>query len=145
MSQIPICTKRLIAAANEHKLDMELKPVGAEELHFEDNSVDAVVCTLVLCTVPDPGEIIREAYRVLKPGGRFIFIEHVAADEGTLLRRVQNILKHPWHWTFEGCHTNRETGNLLEASDFSTVEYERFTSKVMPPPVVPQIAGVAIK
>jgi len=141
----PYMHDRLRASAKAHGLDVELRAVSAERLDFEDDAVDAAVCTLVLCTVPDPARMIGEVRRVLKPGGRFFFIEHVAAESGTLLRRMQDLLFGPWRYIFEGCHTNRETGTLLEEAGFSHVEIERFRAKKMPPVIVPQIAGVATK
>lgn len=141
----PYMHNRLHASARTHGLEVELRAVGAERLDFEDDTVDAAVCTLVLCTVPDPAQMISEVRRVLKPGGRFFFIEHVAAEQGTLLRRMQDLLLKPWRYVFEGCHTNRETGVLLEEAGFSHVAIDRFTSEKMPPLVVPQILGVATK
>lgn len=141
----PYMHRRLARSAAAHNVDMELHTAVAETLAFEDGSVDVVVSTLVLCTVADPVQVITEAHRVLKPGGRLIFIEHVAAPAGTGLRTVQNVLHRPWRWLFEGCHTNRETGKLLRDSLFHEVEIEPFTSSVMPPPIVTQIAGLAIK
>jgi len=141
----PYMHERLRASARAHGLDLELRAVSAERLEFEDDEVDAVVCTLVLCTVPDPVRIIGEVQRVLKPGGRFFFVEHVAAEPGTFRRRMQNFLHRPWHYVFEGCHTNRDTGTLLEEAGFSRLDMDRFNSQKMPPPVVPQILGVATK
>jgi SAM-dependent methyltransferase len=141
----PFMHDRLYASAKAHGLDVELRATSAETLDFEDDSVDAVVCTLVLCTVPDPVRTVSEVRRVLKPGGHFFFIEHVGAERGTLLRRMQDLLHGPWRYVFEGCHTNRETGALLEEAGFSGLEIERFTSKKMPSLVVPQILGVARK
>lgn len=141
----PYMHKRLHAAAQNHNVDFELRAQSAEQLHFEDGTVDAVVSTLVLCTVPNPAQVIAEVHRVLRPGGQFFFIEHVAATEGRMLRRVQNLLFRPWHWLFEGCHTNRETRRLLEATPFSDVEIEHFESEKMPPVIVPMICGVAVK
>jgi SAM-dependent methyltransferase len=141
----PYMHGRLHASARAYGLDVELRAVGAERLDFKDDTVDAVVGTLVLCTVADPVQTIGEVRRVLKPGGRFFFIEHVAAEPGTFLRRMQDLLHGPWHYVFEGCHTNRETGILLKEAGFSRVEIDRFTSEKMPPVVVPQIAGVATK
>ena len=141
----PYMHDRLHESARKHGLDLELRAVSAEKLAFPDDSVDAAVCTLVLCTVADPAGLISEVRRVLRPGGRFFFIEHVAADAGTFLRTLQGLFHRPWHFIFEGCHTNRETAVMLEAGGFSRVEIERFTSEKMPPLVVPQIAGVAIK
>lgn len=141
----PYMHDRLHASARTHGLDVELRAVSAERLDFEDNTVDAAVCTLVLCTVPNPVQTISEVQRVLKPGGRFFFIEHVAAERGTFLRRVQDLLHRPWRYVFEGCHTNRETGTLLEEAGFSRLEIDRFASRKMPPVVLPQIVGVATK
>lgn len=141
----PYMHERLHESARAHALDFELRAASAESLDFPDDSIDAAVCTLVLCTVPDPMAMISEIRRVLRPGGQFFFIEHVAAEQGSLLRRMQNLLHRPWHYVFEGCHTNRETAALLEAAGFSRVEIEHFVSEKMPPLVVPQIAGIAIK
>lgn len=141
----PYMHERLHAAGRAQGLDYELRAVSAEQLELPDNSVDAVVCTLVLCTIPNPDRVVAEIRRVLKPGAKFFFIEHVAADQGTTLRKVQDVLVRPWRWVFEGCHTNRETADLLSAAGFSHVEIERFKSEKMPPVIVPQIAGVAIK
>ena len=141
----PYMHPRLLEAVQAHALDYELRARSAEDLEFEDNSVDAVVCTLVLCTVPDPARVISEVHRVLKPGGRFFFIEHVGAARGTTLRKWQDLLDRPWRWLFEGCHTNRETGSFLKAAGFSQIEVERNKKKKMPPLIVPQIAGMAIK
>ncbi|MCB1596478.1 MAG: class I SAM-dependent methyltransferase [Gammaproteobacteria bacterium] len=141
----PWMHERLRQAAGKYGLDCELRPVSAEQLDLPAQSVDAVVCTLVLCTVDDPGQILREVRRVLKPGGKFFFLEHVAAPRGSGLRRVQDLLMRPWRWLFEGCHTNRETAALLEAAGFSSVEIERFRSRKMPPVIVPVISGVATR
>ena len=141
----PYMHDRLHAAARTHHLEVELRPVSAERLDFEDDSIDAAVCTLVLCTVPEPVQMISEVRRVLKPGGRLFFIEHVAAEPGTFRRRMQDLLLVPWRYLFEGCHTNRETGTLLEGAGFSSLRIDRVTSEKMPSLVVPQIIGIATK
>lgn len=141
----PYMHDRLHDAAKHHDVGYELRAESAEQLHFAENSVDAVVCTLVLCTVPNPAQVISEVHRVLKPGARFFFAEHVAAPDGRMLRKVQNLLVQPWRWLFEGCHPNRDTGRLLEAGGFSKIEMECFDSEKMPPVVVPMICGVATK
>ena len=141
----PYMHARLHAAAKAAGLSYELKAVSAEQLDLPDESADAAVCTLVLCTVPNPARIVAEIRRVLKPGGKFFFIEHVAAERGSTLRKVQDLLMRPWRWLFEGCHTNRETATMLKSAGFSRVDIESFTSEKMPPVVVPQIAGVAVK
>jgi ubiquinone/menaquinone biosynthesis C-methylase UbiE len=87
---------------------------GAQELPFPDASFDTVVSTLVLCTVPDADAAITEIRRVLKPGGRFLFIEHVLAD-GERLARWQHRLAPAWKVFGDGCNCNRETIAMLES------------------------------
>lgn len=141
----PYMHERLHRSARNFGLNCELRPVSAGKLDLPEQSVDAVVCTLVLCTVEDPGQILREVRRILKPGGKFVFLEHVAAPRGSGLRRVQNLLMRPWRWLFEGCHTNRETAELLDTAGFTRVEMEHFRSQKMPPVIVPVISGIAYR
>ena len=109
-----------------------------------DESVDAVVATLVLCSVPDQAATLREILRVLKPGGRFAFIEHVAAPRGTRLRTFQNAIQPLWTPIGGGCHPNRETWETIAQAGFAQVKLEhyRFSGGG---PVSPHIAGVAVK
>ncbi|EFH63500.1 hypothetical protein ARALYDRAFT_315955 [Arabidopsis lyrata subsp. lyrata] len=87
-----------------------------ESIPLEDASVDAVVGTLVLCSVADVTRTLNEIKRVLRPGGTFIFIEHVAAEDGTFLRLVQNVLDPLQQVVADGCHLTRHTGeSILEA------------------------------
>jgi SAM-dependent methyltransferase len=89
----------------------------AEALPFPDDTFDTAVATLVLCTVPDPAAAIAELSRVLKPGGRLLFIEHVrSADPGTA--RWQDRLEKPWRFLADGCHCNRDTEATLTTSAF---------------------------
>ena len=122
---------------------VDVRRLEAERLPVEDNSVDAVVGTLVLCSVHRQSDVLAEALRVLKPGGRFIFIEHVAAREGTRLRRIQNLLTPFWRRFGDGCHPNRETWTAIEQAGFARVEQEKFDLPLGP--VGPHLAGVAVK
>ncbi len=115
----------------------------AEHLEIEDNSIDAVVSTLVLCSVKNLPAVLEEIKRVLKPGGRFFFVEHVAAPQATRLRRLQNWIEPLWQILGDGCHPNRETWIALENAGFERVEYEHFRADV--PILSPQIIGVAIR
>ena len=115
----------------------------AETLPVEDNSIDAVVSTHVLCSVTHLEKVITEIQRVLKPGGQFIFLEHVAASCGTRTRRIQNSITPLWKILFDNCHPNRETGQVLEAAGFNSVRYENFQLRF--PIVGPHIAGIATK
>ena len=99
----------------------------AGRLPAGDASVDAVVSTLVLCSVAQPEAMLREILRVLKPGGKFAFLEHVAAQPGTRLRRWQDFLAPVWAFTADGCHPNRETWKTITQAGFGEVQLEQFT------------------
>lgn len=133
----------LHAAAERAGLEVDLRSGTAEQLPVGDNSMDVVVSTLVLCSVSDPERVLREVHRVLKPGGRFLFLEHVAAPPGTLLRRVQFFICPLWKLIGDGCHPDRDTGPVIEHAGFSEVTYENFRLPLGP--VAPQIIGVAVK
>jgi ubiquinone/menaquinone biosynthesis C-methylase UbiE len=115
----------------------------AEQLPIEDNSVDTVVSTHVLCSVGDVQASLQEIHRILKPGGRFIFIEHVGGECGTWRRRVQDGIEPVWKALFDNCHPNRETEKVLGTISFAEVNYHNFQLSF--PIVSPHIAGVAKK
>ena len=113
----PHMLKRLDEALRASTVPIRIERASADELPFEDDSVDTVVGTLVLCTVPDPERALAEACRVLKPGGTYLFLEHVRSTEPRLARwqdRIQPI------WTFfgGGCHPNRDTTAAIERTGF---------------------------
>ena len=95
---------------------------GAERIPLPDDSVDEVICSLVLCTVGDPERVLAEVQRVLKPGGRFRFVEHVESPRSGPRRFVQHLIRRPWAWLFEGCHLHRHTPQLVDAAGFSDVQ-----------------------
>ncbi|MGH9709040.1 MAG: class I SAM-dependent methyltransferase [Candidatus Acidiferrales bacterium] len=121
----------------------ELCDGTAEAMACPDNSADAVVSTLVLCSVLDLRSVLAEILRVLKPGGRFVFVEHVAAGPGTRLRKWQHRLRPWFHFFADGCHPDRETSRAIESAGFAEVHLEHFDGPV--PIVRPHIAGIAIK
>ena len=137
--------ERLRAAAARHGHELEIRGLRGEALDLETGSADLVVATLVLCTVDDPRAVLAEIRRILAPGGRYVFIEHVAAEAGSALRTLQNAVTRPWCWIFEGCHPNRDTAAALEGAGFASLALERF--RVVSPfvPTIPQIAGVAVR
>lgn len=124
-------------------LNIDLRIGNAEWLDAEDNSIDTVVSTLVLCSVPNIDYTLQAILRVLKPGGRFLFIEHVAAPQGSLLRQIQNTVSPIWKVIGDGCHPDRETWIALGNAGFSSIHYERFDAQL--PIVSPHIIGVATK
>lgn len=125
-------------------LDFDIRSGTAERLDVENNSMDAVVSTLVLCSVDNLATTLQEVLRVLKPSGRFFFLEHVAAPEGTGLRRVQHWVCPLWKILGDGCRPDRETWQALENAGFDSVSYQYFRANV-PAIVSPQIIGTAIK
>lgn len=131
--------------ANELGLKIEVQTTTLADTSIPDNSQDVVLCTLVLCSVPNLAATLQEVLRVLKPGGRFLFIEHVIAPAGSLLRRVQTGLCPLWQVIGDGCRLDRETGKMIEASGFASVDYETFDAPVPIAVVKPHIMGVAIK
>jgi SAM-dependent methyltransferase len=132
---------RANAAAQGRTID--LRTGYTEALPVEDESMDAVISTLVLCSVHDLDASLAEVRRVLRPGGKFVFIEHVAASKGSGLRRVQNWLQPLWSFAADGCHPNREIGRHLEKAGFAQLEMEHFNVDL--PVVKPHIAGYAVK
>ncbi|KAK4779694.1 hypothetical protein SAY87_015800 [Trapa incisa] len=120
-----------------------LQGVG-EAIPLKDASVDAVIGTLVLCSVGDVDRTLKEVKRVLKPGGLYCFLEHVAAKEGTILRLLQNALNPLQKLVADGCHLNRETGKDILEAGFSDVRLSSafFTSL---PLVNSQVYGTASK
>mgnify|MGYP001812687207 FL=1 len=111
---------------------------------MESESADLVISTLVLCSVLDPEQVVSEVKRVLRPGARFAFLEHVAAEPGTRLRRVQEAIHRPWHWLGEGCNLDRDTASTIENAGFSELELERFDGSGRTP-YQPHISGFAIR
>jgi SAM-dependent methyltransferase len=140
----PYFHRRLEHAAAVHGIDLTIHPVPGEAIDLDDASVDTVICTWVLCTVPDPAQVLREIHRILRPGGRFAFIEHVAAPSGTV-RHLQRLVRRPWHWTFEGCHTDRDTAAAIHTAGFTSVEISEFHFRSSFIPVRTQIAGIAVR
>lgn len=133
----------LRAEANRLGMPIDLRVGTADRMPVRDGSVDAVISTLVLCSVPDQPKALREILRTLKPGGRLVFIEHIAAPDGSRLRHVQNLVTPVWRRLGDGCRPNRETWKELEHAGFAQVSYQRVAAPL--PVVSPHIIGVAIK
>ena len=130
-------------AAEVAGFPIEVLPSRAENLNLPDESADAVVATAVLCSVDDPHKALQEVRRVLKPGGRFIFVEHVAAKRGTSLRRIQRIIQPFWSRIADGCHPDRDTGELIAQAGLRPLVLDGFRLPLGP--VAPHIAGVAVR
>ncbi len=131
----------LLAEAEKHGMRVELLAASALELPYPDASMEHVVGTLVLCSVPDPEQVMREIKRVLKPGGSYVFIEHVAAKRGSFHALVQKTFKPLWCCCADGCHVDRRSWETIAQAEFGKTEIEHFNLRF--PIVTPHIMGTA--
>jgi SAM-dependent methyltransferase len=114
----------------------------AEALPVADASVDTVVSTMVLCTVDDVPRSLAEIRRILRPGGRLLFVEHVRADDGWRAR-AQDRVHRPWRAFAGGCNCNLPTLELLREAGFAPDRLERARWRGMPFCVKPLVVGSA--
>jgi ubiquinone/menaquinone biosynthesis C-methylase UbiE len=133
--------RRLERRVREQAPETKVLRAAAEDLPFEDNTFDVAVSTLVLCGVDDQARALGELRRVLRPGGRLIFIEHVRSDEPGLAR---------WQDRLNGlsrfvacCDCNRQTLDSITGAGFEVSDVEHTALKKVPPFVRPLIAGTA--
>lgn len=139
----PHMTRQLRKKVEESGRKAEVVEAPAESLPFEDDSFDTVLVTLALCTVPDPAASLQEVRRVLKPGGQFLFLEHVRSiDPG--LAKWQDRLEGPWRFLGDGCHCNRDTVSAISAAGFELGAVERPEFPKVVPIVKPMAQGSAV-
>jgi len=136
--------RRLRERAAELGLAADVVAAPAERLPFADASFDTVVATLTLCTVPDVGAALREVRRVLAPGGRLLFLEHVRSGDPRIARR-QDILRPLWKRVGHGCECNRATLAAIAAAPLGVQEVEHGLIAKAPQIIRPLIAGIAVK
>jgi len=117
----------------------------AERIEADDESFDYVVSSLVCCSVTDLNACLIEIRRILKPDGSLVFLEHVAAANGTSRRRWQNLLTPLWKIFMGNCHLNRETEQAMLNAGFEIVQIEKESMRKAPPVVRPTIRGIARK
>jgi len=103
------------------KLDIEFLDLPGERIPLEDNTVDTVVSTFTLCTIPGIADAIRGLRRVLRPSGKVIFFEHGLSPHARI-RRWQEATEPIPHWLFEGCHITRDIPSLLTQGGFQIAE-----------------------
>jgi ubiquinone/menaquinone biosynthesis C-methylase UbiE len=97
------------------KLEITFIGLPGEQIPLKDGSVDTVLSTFTLCTIPGVAEALRGVRRVLKPGGKLIFFEHGASPDPRV-RRWQEWSEPIPHWLFEGCHVTRDIPSLIVQS-----------------------------
>uniref|UniRef100_A0A8C4U358 Methyltransferase type 11 domain-containing protein n=1 Tax=Falco tinnunculus TaxID=100819 RepID=A0A8C4U358_FALTI len=121
-------------------------PAAGEDLHqVPSGSMDAVVCTLVLCSVHNVNGTLKEVLRVLRPGGAFYFLEHVAADRSSWKYFWQQVCSLTWKLIFDGCCLTRELQKNLEEANFSELHLQQISLAYPWTPIQPHIIGYAIK
>ncbi|PZO22232.1 MAG: SAM-dependent methyltransferase [Leptolyngbya foveolarum] len=124
-------------------IPVKTQAISGEQLPMPDASFDNVVCTWTLCSIPNVEQALREAYRVLKPGGKFFFIEHGLSDERGI-QRLQNWVTPVQKVVADGCHLNRKIDELL-SNVFDQVKSEEFYADDLPKIMGYFYRGVAIK
>lgn len=133
--------KARILSGRRGVADPQVVRAPAEILPFDDDRFDAVVATLVFCTVADPAGAIAETVRVLKPDGRLLFLEHIRG-EGRL-GRFQDRVERPWRRVADGCRCNRRTLDLFRQGGLEVEVLARADRFTMPPVVRPVVSGIA--
>lgn len=132
---------RLREVARAHGHDTEVLAAPAERIPLPDASVAAVVSTVVLCSVSDQDATLAEVIRVLRPGGRFVFFEHVAAPRGTWSYRLQRLSAPVNRLVDRGCDPARQTEQAIERAGFAEMSVERFAGLRWAGVPIPLIAG----
>ncbi|RVE73158.1 hypothetical protein OJAV_G00048400 [Oryzias javanicus] len=132
--------------ANKHVTFERFLVVSGEELRgVRDESVDVVVCTLVLCSVRDAREVLQEARRVLRKGGAFYFLEHVVSDSDSWIHVCQYIFEPLWSYLGDGCKVTKATWKDLETAGFSQLHIRHVDVFEVSPMIRPHIMGYSIK
>jgi ubiquinone/menaquinone biosynthesis C-methylase UbiE len=137
----PAMLRRLQPKALDQAPLAQVVQAPVEELPFEDASFDTVVSTLVLCGVDDQARALGEVRRVLRPGGRLLFLEHVRSDDPQLAR-FQDRINWLNHFLVD-CECNRQTLSAIEEQGFTVSRVERTDLPKAPKFTRPAIVGVA--
>ena len=134
-----------VEAAQRSAADVQVVDGVAGSLPLPDESCDAAVACLVLCSVPDQREALRDLRRVLRPGGELRFFEHVHAERQPLRAALAFADRSRiWPRLAGGCHASRDTLSAIEAAGFMVERVRRFDfSPSWPLPALPHILGAA--
>lgn len=126
-------------------LGTEVLDASLDDLPFPAETFNAVVGTLVLCSVPRPDRALAEIHRVLQRGGRFVFLEHVAAEDQPGRLRWQRRVEPFWTRLSGGCHLTRRTADAIMAAGFTIAGLRRESMRKAWPLIRPTIRGLAVK
>ncbi|NXH09933.1 MET7A protein, partial [Bucco capensis] len=131
---------------NQHLHYEHFLVAAGEDLHqVPSGSVDVVVCTLVLCSVHNVSGTLKEVLRVLRPGGAFYFLEHVAAHPSSWKHFWQQVYYPTWKLVFCGCCLTRELWKNLEEANFSELKLQHISIALPWTPIQPHVIGYAVK
>ncbi len=124
---LPMLEKAKIKASAKSNITFYNKGINDPTLneHFKEQSIDTIICTLVLCTIPDPKNALQNFKRWLKPEGKLIIMEHIHASK-PINKVMQNLVNPAWKVFGEGCHLNRNTDLLIKEAGFEPIENEYF-------------------
>ena len=140
----PYLRKIAERAAEDAPIPIQVLDAPAEQLPVEDESLDAAVASLVLCTVADPEKAIAELYRAIRPGGRLLFNEHVRSTSPRVARIQMTADRLGWPHVSGGCHLGRDTTALMRSAGFEIESLERYNFRIPPlDPPKPHIVGTA--
>ncbi|MFW5800464.1 MAG: class I SAM-dependent methyltransferase [Spirochaeta sp.] len=126
----PALVKRLRDMTAETGVPVRIVEGSAEDMPFADNSFDTVLVTLVLCSVRSQGEALREIRRVLAPGGRLLYMEHVI-HPGPGVAAVMNTIDPLYNRITRECHLNRDTRQALLSAGFCLTDFHRHRSGLL--------------
>ena len=125
-------------------IEVDRRVLGGERLPFEDGTFDCVVSTFTLCSIEEVAQAVREVYRVLKAGGRFLFLEHGLSPDSNVQK-----WQHRLNWLqtrlADGCHLNRDMPALVRAQPFASVTTDAFYLEKTPKTHGYLYRGVATK
>lgn len=129
---------------SQSKIKIEIIHQSSESLPFEDESIDAVLSTYTLCSIKNVKSALKEIYRVLKPGGKYYFLEHGLADK-PLTQKLQHLLNPIQNIWADGCNLNRNISELISDSGFKISELKNYYMKRDPKIVGYMYEGIAVK
>lgn len=141
----PHMRRRLADRVAGRAAQAEVIDAGVSSLPADSGAFDVVVSTLVLCSVADLGVALAEIHRVLRPGGRLVFLEHVAAEDHPQRLRWQRRIEPVWVRLAAGCHLTRQTDRAIERAGLEIASLTRQSMRKALPFVRPSIRGVAIR
>ena len=145
----PAMHRFLFDAAKQQNISASLLECDSESICLSDNTIDFVISTEVLCSVNSMPDTLNEIRRVLKPGGKFLFLEHVIDKKNRLRRTVQRAVPHtPWKCYSDGCDPGRDIASEIENTGFKEVvcmDYMQEGSGIINMINKPHIYGWAVK